>query len=149
LQRAVETINIILEGRRIEPVLAPGLREIALGPWEGKTQRETHRTHPREYQAFWQQPEQFALPGAESFEQLQQRVVREILNIFERHRKQIVLAVTHWIAIKTALAHFTSTPLNRLSQLPNLANGGQVHIVSDNKEIRVEGLTLPDQSRLY
>ena len=33
LKRAVDTIQIILEDREVEPILVDGLMEISLGPW--------------------------------------------------------------------------------------------------------------------
>jgi probable phosphoglycerate mutase len=61
LQRARDTIDIILEDREIAPVALDNLREISLGPWEGKTREETAITHPEQHSAFWGEPALFNL----------------------------------------------------------------------------------------
>lgn len=123
LQRALETLRIIIEGRSVEVVKVDGLKEIALGPWEGKTKVETKQSHPMEYEQFWNNQEQFYLEGAETFQHLQKRVVNTIEAIFTKHQTGNILVVSHWIAIKVALAHFTSTPLDQLSTISNPRNG--------------------------
>ena len=140
LQRAVDTIQIILDGRPVEPVPVEGLMEIALGPWEGVRKEKTRESHAREYASFWYQPELFSLPGAETYADLQKRLVDQLKAIFDRHRGQTVLVVSHWIAIKSALAFFTSTPISRLAEMPDLDNGAFVSLVRQADEVSVEGI---------
>ena len=138
LKRAVDTIQIILEDREVEPIPVDGLMEIALGPWEGVTKEETRLSHPHEYRNFWLQPEFFSLNGAETYSGLQKRVVDQLKKILISHTNHTTLVVSHWIAIKTALAFFTSTPLSRLSNLPDLENGGFVNLIYESGKVKVK-----------
>lgn len=137
LKRAVDTAGIILSDRDLQAVEADNLKEIALGPWEGETKEETKRTHPGEYANFWNEPHRFSLRGAETLRQLQERLVSEIQNIFEANEGKCVLIVTHWIAIKTVVAHFSSVPISQLSTLPDLPNGEYVALVKEGENITV------------
>lgn len=116
-------MSIILGGRTVEVVRSDNLKEISLGPWEGKTRMETEQSHPDEYDRFWNNPDQFVLPGAETFRHLQSRVVGELDTIFRREKGRNMLVVSHWIAIKIAIAHYASTPLYQLSSIPDPING--------------------------
>lgn len=137
LQRAVDTMEIILDGRSVDIISSDNLKEISLGPWEGKTRQSTRLSHPLEYEDFWHRPERFALLGAETYQQLQQRMVAQIKSIFCSHPNQSILVVTHWIAIKTVLAYFTSTPLSQLCAMPDLNNGDSVTLIQQGEHISV------------
>lgn len=123
LKRARDTMAIILQNRELEPVIRDNLREINLGPWEGKARRETARSHPEEYKAFWGKPDSFKLTGADTFQELQQRVAEELESIFLISKPGNILVVSHWIAIKVALAHYSSIPLSQLSDIADPING--------------------------
>ncbi|MEN8140267.1 MAG: histidine phosphatase family protein [Thermodesulfobacteriota bacterium] len=139
LRRARDTLALILGDEGVESVIAAGLKEIHLGPWEGKTRVAAKNSHPREYRHFWHHPDLFALPGAESFLQLQGRVVATIDGIFAREGEGNILVVSHWIAIKVAVAHYTATPLAQLAQLPDLANGKVITLTRQAGKIAVAG----------
>ena len=134
LQRARDTSKIILEDRDIDVVIVESLKEINLGPWEGKTKIETQQSHPEQYKHYWTNPELFKLPGAESFEQLKSRVVAVLDDIFLKEKGKNILVVSHWMAIKTALAHYTATPLNDLTNIPDPKNGGYIVLEKSNGE---------------
>jgi probable phosphoglycerate mutase len=139
LMRAVETARIILQERPIDATESDGLKEIMLGPWEGKTRQETRRSHPKQHHNFWYQQADFRLDGAETFAQLQTRVVGALLAIFEQNAGANILVVSHWIAIKTALAYFSSTPLSRLADLADPANGVFIQLVREQHGVRLKG----------
>jgi len=124
LKRAKDTMRIILNDREVEVAIKDNLREINLGPWEGKTRQETALSHPDEYMAFWERPDLFNLPGADTLLELQYRIVKELESIFATGKNTNNLVVSHWIAIKVALAHYSSTPLSHLSEIPDPVNGG-------------------------
>lgn len=124
LKRARDTLEIILEDRKLEVAIRDNLREINLGPWEGKTRQETALSHPDEYMAFWERPDIFNLSGADTFQGLQNRIVEELESIFTEGKNKNILVVSHWIAIKVTLAHYSSTPLSHLSIIADPKNGG-------------------------
>jgi len=138
LLRARETLRILLQGRDIETVVADNLAEIKLGPWEGKTLSEAERSHPLEYDAFWNQPDSFNLAGAETFQQLQRRVVAELESVFATEKHNSIVIVSHWIAIKVALAHYSSIPLSGLSSVANPQNGGYLCLCREGARVSIE-----------
>lgn len=93
-------------------------------PWEGKLRQQIAQTHPYEYRAFRGRPDSFKLPGADTFAGLQNRLVNEFEAIFTTRPNRNILAVSHWVAIKVTLAHYSSTPLPGLSGIPDPENGG-------------------------
>ena len=138
LGRARETMEIILGGRDLSADIADNLREINLGPWEGKMLGETALSHPNAHRAFWQKPDLFNLAGAETFQGLQQRVVAELDAIFVKGEGKNILVVSHWIAIKVALAHYLSTSLSHLSSIADPANGGFFRLCKRGNEVFVQ-----------
>jgi len=137
LGRAQETMDIILGDRAIQPIEEQCLKEINLGPWEGKTKKETQCSHPNEYQWFWHQPELFQLKGAETYAELQNRIVKVTLDILKYDEGKTVLLVSHWIAIKVLLAYFTNVSLNNLTSLTDINNGEFMTLIKSDGIIRV------------
>ena len=146
LQRARDTIAIVLHDRTVEIVSSSHLKEIKLGPWEGKTRKEAEQSHPIEYHNFCNDPGKFSLPGAETFLQLQARVVAELNKFFLHEKGKDILVVSHWIAIKVAIAHYTSIPLNQLSRIPEPSNGSILSFVLSNNGISIHNFENDDIS---
>ncbi|MEJ2315502.1 MAG: histidine phosphatase family protein [Gammaproteobacteria bacterium] len=137
LGRAVETAEIVGQHLGLEPLLSANLGEIDLGPWEGMTRSETRRSDPDQNRNFWHRPEAFSLPGAETFQQLQNRVVMELERLFSMRDNASVLVISHWIAMKTALAHFRGIPLSRLGEMPDPGNARFLTLSKDGGKICV------------
>ncbi|MCP4672281.1 MAG: histidine phosphatase family protein [Desulfobacula sp.] len=138
LKRAKDTIDIILDGSSIEVIEKKSLKEINLGSWEGQTIEEMERSHPDEYIQFWNRQDEFFLPGAETYKQLQNRVITELKNIFKKEHNKNILVVSHWIAIKVAIAYYTSIPMNQLSSLTNLENGKFFTLINENGNVIIK-----------
>ena len=137
LKRAKDTVEIILKDSELNAVIANNLREINLGPWEGKTRRETALSHPDEYYAFWDSPDLFNLPGAENFQNLQNRVVEQIDSIFVNGKNKNILVVSHWVAIKVSIAHYSSIPLTHLSNIADPVNGDFLRLSKRGNDVFV------------
>jgi len=137
LKRARDTLEIILKDDDIDAEVSNRLREINLGPWEGKIRSETRISHPEAYNAFWKKQAQFNLEGAETFQSLQKRVVKELDAIFQKGENRNILVVSHWIAIKVALAHYLSISLSQLSDIADPENGSFIHLSKQGSTIRV------------
>lgn len=137
LKRARDTLDIILKDRKLEVIISNNLREINLGPWEGKTREEIAQSHPDEYKMFWGEPDAFVLSGAETFQALQRRVVEGLEHIFSKGENNNILVVSHWIAIKVAIAHYTSTPLSLLSSIANLGNGTFLRLTRRGDDVSI------------
>jgi broad specificity phosphatase PhoE len=138
LKRARDTLEIILKDSELKAVIKDSLREINLGPWEGKTRQETALSHPDEYMAFWEKPDLFNLPGADTFQELQNRMVEELESIFANGKYKNILVVSHWIAIKVAVAHYSSTPLAHLSRIIDPVNGGFLCLSKRGEDVFIQ-----------
>lgn len=123
LGRAMDTARIINETLGLSLVARDALREMSLGPWENVLIREAEKRDPEQFGHFRNRPERFSLPGAETFTQLQERVVGEIFRIARAHPGEKVLVVSHGIAIKTLLLHLDDKPLSQLRTLTTMQNG--------------------------
>ncbi|VFQ42939.1 histidine phosphatase family protein [Desulfoluna butyratoxydans] len=121
--RAVETANGIIGDRDISLTHHEGLREIGLGPMEGMPLAEAEKIHPKACRDFWEAPQDFDLPGAERYSQVQTRVLAAIDELFRAHQGQAILLVSHAIAIKTALAHFLDKAIWELGDIRLPENG--------------------------
>ncbi|NQY94826.1 MAG: histidine phosphatase family protein [Campylobacteraceae bacterium] len=137
LQRAQDTMTILLEDKDIEAIILEDIRELNIGPWEGVTQEDTKQTDPEEFHNFWKAPDRFSLKGAETFEDLQNRVVQALNTIFDKHEGCNILLVSHWISIKVALAHFSTTPLSKLPLMSDPLNAQVLCLHKNGKEVSI------------
>jgi len=138
--RAIETAQIILNGANQPIKTTPELKEINLGVWEGKRKEEVVAEYPDEYKAFWNNPSKFLLDQAETFEDLQNRVIKAVLEILKIEDGKTVLLVSHHTPIKIILSYFENRPIDKIWDPPFVGNGshsiiektcdGQIKIVS-------------------
>ncbi len=129
LGRAVKTAEICANGLDIGLEKAEGLNEIALGKWEGLSFEEAEKMSPEQFYNFWHRPSKYVpTPGGETFQQVQARMVDALKRIHERHPGENILVVSHWIAIKTALAGLQNLGLDDIHRIPKIKNGS-FHII--------------------
>lgn len=98
------------------------LREIYLGPWEGNLYAEMAVREPESYRHFWEQPQLFAVNGAESFHDLQRRAVDAVAAIAADHPGESVALVSHGALIKAYLCFVEQRPLERFWEPPTMHN---------------------------
>jgi probable phosphoglycerate mutase len=121
-KRAVQTAEILAKKLKLDIEQNDDLREINLGPWEGRFKVEIEKEYPDEFHKFWYQPDQFNLPGAEKFKALQQRGITAISKIIEQNKGKELLIVSHGAMIKSILCHFEGRALEHLWQPPKMSN---------------------------
>ena len=74
LQRTVETAGIIARDRGLDVVTDERLVEWRFGQWEGMEIAEIQRRYPAEWAAWREQPDVMRLPGAETLDQVADRM---------------------------------------------------------------------------
>lgn len=74
LQRTVETARIIARDRGLDVVTDERLVEWRFGPWEGMEMAEIQRRYPAEWAVWREQPDDLRLPGAETLDQVADRM---------------------------------------------------------------------------
>jgi len=114
LVRCVVGAEIIGSRLGLTPVLEPGLRELDIGIWEGKTWAELQSKYPLEWQARIADIVNYRVPGGESLNDLHARIIPVINAIVERHRGEDVLVVAHGGANRVILLDTMSAPLSSL-----------------------------------
>lgn len=108
LKRAAETADIVAaEINRTYPQLAEmtggpvqvrqnaGLREISLGDWDGHPIREISETYPEEYERRGRDIFSFKMRGAESFYDMQYRVLAAFRDILKNDDAKDIIIIAH------------------------------------------------------
>ncbi len=137
LGRALQTAEIVLSGTDLIARVCDSFREISLGPWEGEGYDQVVNNYPIEHQNFWHCQDKFSLLGAETFRQVQKRIADELESIFNEQTGSDILIVSHWIAIKVAIAHYSDTPLSQLNDIADIENGGFIKLVKTGSAVSI------------
>jgi alpha-ribazole phosphatase len=114
LIRCATGAGIIASRLGLTPVPEPGLRELDIGIWEGKTWAELMEKYPLEWQARIADIVNYRVPGGESLSDLHTRIMPVINAIVERHRGEDVLVVAHGGANRVILLDAAGAPLSSL-----------------------------------
>ncbi len=138
LKRAYETAAIVCRDRGLTLQPAPELREINLGQWDGMAMSQIREAFPDLWQARGEDIGHFRPPGAESFADLQQRVVPFIRRIAAQSAGN-TLIVTHAGVIRVLLCQVLQMPLSHLFRI-HLDYGGITLIQDINGMSRVKAV---------
>jgi probable phosphoglycerate mutase len=115
LERAVETAEAVIAGRRQEIRIIEGLGEVKYGKWQGKAYKTLIKT------PLWRivqlTPSQATFPGGESLMELQRRGVAAIEEIRSNHKRGLIVAVSHADMIKAITAHYLGMHLDLFQRL--------------------------------
>jgi broad specificity phosphatase PhoE len=103
LARARQTAELIGTVVGVDPVAEPGLREIALGAWEGKTREELIDEYPDLWERWSREPDWDIVPGGEGARPFAERVNATLGELRVRHPRGDVLCVTHGGVIQVAV----------------------------------------------
>ena len=97
LLRASQTAEIIQEKTDIPRLLLiPGLREMNLGPWDGKLISQIKEEFLQEYEKRGKNIMTYKMRhGSENFFDLQYRVIKDLITILKEDRHQDVVLVAH------------------------------------------------------
>ena len=121
-RRTRQTAELLFARRPLPIVYLDSLREIYLGPWEGRLYDEIQQEDAEQFHNFWHAPHQFRVEGAESYHELQQRGVAAIKDICAANDHGEIAVVSHGALIKSVLTHFERKPLERLWDPPLMHN---------------------------
>lgn len=104
LSRAFETANILATGTNKEVTVAPEIREINFGEWEGLTVHEIAERYPEVFKA-WRtnKTESYICGGDSSINNAANRAKKCILDIVNKHKGKKIAIVAHGGIIKAGL----------------------------------------------
>ncbi len=117
--------------------LDPRLRELRMGAWEDQPWGNMERDTPELVKCFSADPERWIVPGAETFEQLGDRMLDCVTELAKRHDGQTIAVVSHGMAIRTLLCRLLDIPSQETPSIPH-GDNTSVHILSwDGEKLRV------------
>jgi probable phosphoglycerate mutase len=125
LQRAHQTAVMLGAACGLVPSTDPGLREVALGAWEGLDHDEAARRFPTEYAA-WRAGEDVRRGGGETQAEAGARVAASLIGFLWRAGPgTTVVAVSHGLALQSAMGLLAAHGLIALdaARPPHLGNG--------------------------
>ena len=114
------------------------LREIDMGPWETRYFGDVIHESPEMARNFMTDPGNWRVEGAETCEQVADRVCPELRRIAEKHPGQAVAAVSHGMAIRCALAKISGMQISDMSQLPICGNTSVTKLIWENGSFRID-----------
>jgi probable phosphoglycerate mutase len=115
LERARETALPIARARGLALRIERGLLELDVGGWTG-ARLDRLRKRP-EWVTVQRYPSGFRFPDGESFVAMQARVTATLAQLVDRHRGQVIVAVSHADPIKAALAQALGMHLDLFQRL--------------------------------
>ena len=134
LQRTSQTAAPLAGHLDMTPTVEPDLREIFLGEWEGGVLRMKAAQQDPIFLKVQAEQRWDAIPGAESWDQINARIVPALNRIHARHPDELVVAVVHGGVIGHILAHASrSQPF----AFHGADNGSISHIVMVEDKILV------------
>jgi probable phosphoglycerate mutase len=109
LERARETAQAVAAHHGLEVLLRDSLGEVRFGDWTGRRIADLDAGDPR-WHAWNANRSLGRTPNGESFLELQDRMVSEIMTIAAEHPSATVAVVSHADAIRAALTQFLGIP---------------------------------------
>ncbi len=122
LYRALVTAEAVAcrGGLPVRPVKA--LREINVGPWEGKFFGDLKHSSPEAIESFLHDPDHWSLEGAETYAQVTARAMSALKEIARANEGRRVAVVSHGITIRCLLSQILGITLQQTRQLPIAGN---------------------------
>ncbi len=134
LQRTAQTAAPLARHLGLTPIVEANLREVFLGEWEGGLLRIKAAEQDPVYLRMREEQRWDAIPGAESWQVLNARVMQGLQRIHNTHPDQLVAAVVHGGVVAHIMAHATGAQPFAFN---GADNGSITHIVMLDQHIQV------------
>jgi len=136
LLRASRTAEILGEALGIAPLPEEGWREMNIGRWSGLTTAEVATRYAEEWERL-RAGEDLPRGGGETFAQFQNRLIRSVERLLERHAGQQVMIVSHGGAVRAFLLHCRRLGMGQFRQIEKIGNTGlsEVSLFADGRAI--------------
>lgn len=155
LERAEETARIVGLACEVAHSVEPGLREVDVGRWTGKSHDEIAELYPEEWAA-WSSGLDVRRGGGETYTELAARVERAVLRIETMDARDPILVVSHGGAIKSYIAKILGVSAEGHRVLAGVGNCGLTIVERDargrlrlhawNDTAHLEGLLVEEQT---
>ena len=114
LCRAMVTAETIAKKFGLKVQAEPAFRELSFGDWEGLTYQQIVDKWEEAMANFLQHPDILEIPGGESFPAVQQRAMKRLNELIEKHDGQTIVVVAHGAVLRTMLTAALHMPLQYL-----------------------------------
>ena len=115
MERTQETAKPIAKTLNLRVRTLQGLNECDFGDWTGRRVRDL--SNLKSWSTVQKQPSSFRFPNGESFTEMQNRMLKTVDKILERHPGETVVCVSHADPIKAILASAVGTPLDLFQRI--------------------------------
>ena len=135
LSRSMRTAELIRGKRKLDIIPEDDFREIDLGEWQGKLMSEVEKQEPEMVDNFWNHPELYIRPNAETYLQLRERAGKKLEEIVAANKGKKILIVTHGVVLKTLHSFFQYQPISEIARYPKSPLSTSLNIVEKENGI--------------
>lgn len=115
LERCMETAQPVAAAHGLSVGPLPEVQEVDYGRWTGRPLAALART--KMWRGLQDSPSSFRFPGGETLGEVQRRSVRALDDLAARHRRGIVVVVSHADVIRLAMAHYAGVHIDLFQRL--------------------------------
>lgn len=115
LERALDTASAVSICQKLSVQIVPGLMETEAGEWTGRKLDELKDTDT--WRALQNNPVGVKLPGGESIDEVQARMVAAVEALRQKHPDGIIALVSHSDPLKSLIAHYLNWDLNQFQRI--------------------------------
>jgi broad specificity phosphatase PhoE len=143
LRRTIATAQIIADEARVPDLrILYGLNNVDYGAWEGMTAEEAAMYDPVAFDLYRTDPERAVCPAGERLADAAVRMLEALRLIGSRHLGETVVAVTHAVMIRLAVARLNNIRGDRW-RIP-VGRGSYTHFTATADSIAVAGFPRGD-----
>jgi broad specificity phosphatase PhoE len=132
IQRALQTAQIIADATGIELRVDDSFRELEMGPWEGMSESNVARHYPDEWRIWNSRPAELRLPGRETLNELLDRALTGVRNLYRSVSGNNTVIVTHVAIIRVLLLWHANKSMN-LYKTIHVPNAEIIQIEPDHR----------------
>ncbi len=123
--RTRQTSEYIWPNRKKDIIYLDDLREIILGPWEGRLYKDIAKEDPESHKHFFKEPHLFSVDGAETFDELTKRSLGCLNKILLENERKLVALVGHGAFLKALITCLEGKSLSQIWEPPFMYNCAQ------------------------
>lgn len=116
LKRCKQTAQIVGKSLGLKVCVAPQLREVNFGIFEGLSLKEAEKKYPELFRVRQKDKWNFRIPSGESYKNAAERVLKFLKKLLDKRSDNIVL-VTHVTIIKILLKLFSNLSMEKIDQI--------------------------------
>ncbi len=147
LQRCLETTQIILQGRAIEPTAKEDLREASHGRWEGMTHIEVLERYPEDVAKKAADPANYGGTDGEPLGKVQKRVWKTIMDLVRAHPQHTLLVTSHGGPIRALICSALGLDLANSERIA--VHNAAITVIKVSQEGNALLLGMNDACHLY